>query len=65
MKFNLRKYMNRIMITVQVCALLTALTGLSSCKKTSDTENSNDEAILEQAGDLEIQIPEGEDTFGE
>lgn len=59
------KVIKKILLGAQVAALTITLAGLAGCKKAEEAETENSEGILENEGELEIQVPEGEETFGE
>lgn len=72
MKTKLNEFLKRILIIVPVFALLFMMcSSLSGCTKkdsSSESQSSSEEStesILENDGDLEITVPEDEETFGE
>ena len=72
MKNKLTNFLNRLLIILPACALLLTISlSMTGCTKKEASDESapssegSGETILENEGDLEISVPEDEETFGE
>jgi len=64
----MKRQIKKLMMVFNVLALTVTLAGLSSCSKPTENaekEESEESTILENEGELEIEVGEDEETFGE